>query len=92
MIQESTGLVITPMTPTEIAEYIHSEFTPYSKLSLEEGKIKLAELIQRYADWYAMGQSKQLIEDGLKWRAAQLAAKEFIPDEDYTLTKEQSSL
>jgi hypothetical protein len=41
------------MTPEQIAEYIHEEFTPYSAMNIEQQKKHLAELIQEYADWYA---------------------------------------
>ena len=39
------------LTPEEIAEYIHEEFTPYSQMSLEDGKKHLAELIRKYGQW-----------------------------------------
>ena len=42
------------LTPEQIAEYIHEEFTPYTNMRLEEGKKHLAELIQRYADYFAL--------------------------------------
>jgi hypothetical protein len=42
-----------PLTPEQIAEYIHEEHTPYASMSLEEGKKHLAELIQRYTLYYA---------------------------------------
>ena len=35
------------MTPKEIVDYIHEEFTPYSKMRLEESKKHLAELIEQ---------------------------------------------
>lgn len=44
---------LRPLNPEEIAEYIHTEHTPYSQMSLEDGKKHLAELIQRYADDFA---------------------------------------
>lgn len=40
------------LTPEEIAEYIHSEFTPYVSMTPEEGKKHIAELIHRYAEHY----------------------------------------
>jgi hypothetical protein len=41
-----------PLNPDEIVEYIHTEHTPYSQMSLEDGKKHLADMIQRYAKWY----------------------------------------
>lgn len=47
------GIPASPLDPEQIAEYIHEEHTPYSQMSLEDGKKHLAELIQRYADDFA---------------------------------------
>jgi hypothetical protein len=56
---EESGFTITPMNPTEIVDYIHSEFTPFSQLPFDQAKAKMVEMIQRYADWYLMSKSKQ---------------------------------
>jgi len=40
------------LTPEEIAEYIHSEFTPYASMTPEDGKKHIAELIHRYAIYF----------------------------------------
>jgi hypothetical protein len=39
-----------PLTPEQIADYIHEEHTPYASMSLDEGKKHLAELIEQYAN------------------------------------------
>lgn len=54
---ESTDFTVTPLNPAEIVEYISSEHSPMSQMSIEEGKKHLTELIQRYADWYSMQKS-----------------------------------
>ena len=46
------------LTPEEIAEHIHEEFTAYSQMSLEDQKKRLAEMIQEYADWYRFSNVK----------------------------------
>jgi peptidyl-tRNA hydrolase len=38
-----------PLTPKQIADYVHQEFTPYASMDLAEAKKHLAELIERYA-------------------------------------------
>lgn len=40
------------LTPEEIADYIHDEFTPYASMTPEEGKEHIAELIHRYAIYF----------------------------------------
>ena len=40
-----------PMTPEEIVEYTHDEFTPYSRMGYEEGKKHLVDLIYMYVKW-----------------------------------------
>lgn len=51
-IELKTKAEISVLTPEEIAEYIHTEFTPYASMTIEEGKKHLAELIKRYAQLY----------------------------------------
>jgi hypothetical protein len=41
-----------PLTPEEIADYVHEEFTPYASMSLEDGKKHLAKLIHDYAVYF----------------------------------------
>ena len=40
------------LKPEEIAELVYSEFTPFSEMSLEQTKTRIAELIQEYAEDY----------------------------------------
>ena len=79
-----SDFTITPLNPTEIVEYISAEFTPYCKMSVEEGKKHVADLIQRYADWYKM----QNVHPNDAFTVTGMA--EFIPDQDLPLTKQQS--
>lgn len=49
------------LTPEEIAEHIHEEFTAYSQMSLEDQKKRLAEMIHEYTD----SKVNELVE---KWK------------------------
>lgn len=48
------------LTPEQIADYIHEEFTPYASMNVEEGKKHLAELIERYAQFKVVTEIEEL--------------------------------
>lgn len=56
-----SDFTITPMNPTEIVDYIHSEYTPFNRLAIDDAKKEMVILIQRYADWYAMQKGESIV-------------------------------
>lgn len=56
--KESAGFA----NASEIVEHYHEEHSPFASMSHEEAKKRLAEMIQKYADWRVLDWQDQLFK------------------------------